>query len=177
VWTAEHAAELNVDASRISVGGASAGGCITAVVALMARDRHGPPLVLQVLDIPVTDITMSCASVHENGEGYLLTRGAIEQYCDYYLADPADAKNPYASPLLAEDLSGLPPAVVMTAEYDPLRDEGEQYAQRLADAGVPVTAKRWDGHIHGSVTMTAIVPSSKVWRDEVIAEMRKAYRA
>ena len=176
LWTAAHADELNVDTSRISVGGASAGGCITAVVALMARDRNGPPLVLQVLDIPVTDITMSCASIDENAEGYLLTRDAIVQYCDYYLVDPADAKQPYASPLLAEDLSGLPPAVVMTAEFDPLRDEGELYAQRLADAGVPVTAKRWDGHIHGSVTMTAIVPSSCDWRDAVISEMRNAYR-
>jgi acetyl esterase len=176
LWTAEHADELDVDTSRISVGGASAGGCIAAVVALMARDRNGPPLVLQVLDIPVTDITMSCASIAENAEGYILTRAAIAQYCDYYLADPDDAKHPYASPLLADDLSNLPPAVVMTAEFDPLRDEGEQYAQRLVDAGVPVHAERWAGHVHGSASMTALVPSSRDWRQEVIDELRKAYR-
>jgi len=175
LWTAAHAQELGIDPARVSVGGASAGGNLAAVVAMMARDRGGPPLVLQVLDIPVTDITMSCASITENGEGYLLTRGAIAQYCDYYLADPADAKNPYASPLLADDLSGLPPAVVMTAEFDPLRDEGEQYAQRLADAGVPVYAKRWDGHLHGSLSMTALVPSSREWRNAVIEALREAY--
>jgi acetyl esterase len=177
LWTVAHADELGIDPARVSVGGASAGGCIAAVVALMARDRHGPSLVLQVLDIPVTDITMSCDSIAKNGEGFILTRGAIAQYCDYYLADPADAKNPYASPLLAEDLSGLAPAVVMTAEFDPLRDEGEQYAQRLAAAGVPVYAKCWDGHVHGSASMTALVPSSREWRQEVIDELRKAYRS
>jgi acetyl esterase len=176
VWTAEHADELDIDTTRLSVGGASAGGCIAAAVALMTRDRNGPPLVLQVLDIPVTDITMSCESIAENGEGYILTRGAIAQYCDYYIADPADAKHPYASPLLADDLSGLAPAVVMTAEFDPLRDEGEQYAQRLRDAGVPVQAKRWAGHVHGSASMTALVPSSREWRQEVIDQLRKAYR-
>jgi acetyl esterase len=174
-WAAAHAEELGIDPDRISVGGASAGGNLAAVASLMARDRGGPPLVLQVLDIPVTDITMACASITENGEGYLLTKGAIEQYCDYYLADPADAKNPFASPLLADDLSGLPPAVVMTAEFDPLRDEGEQYAERLATAGVPVTAKRWNGHVHGSLSMTALIPSARDWRQAVIDALRAAY--
>ena len=174
-WTAEHAEELGIDPDRISVGGASAGGNLAAVVCLMARDRSGPPIILQVLDIPVTDVTMSCASITENGEGYLLTQDSIEQYCDYYLTDPADAKNPYASPLLADDLSGLPPAVVMTAELDPLRDEGEQYAERLAAAGVPVTAKRWDGHVHGSLSMTALIPSARDWRQAVIDALRAAY--
>lgn len=174
-WTAEHAGELGIDPERISVGGASAGGNLAAVVALMARDRHGPPLVLQVLDIPVTDLTMSCPSINENGQGYLLTLDAITQYTNYYLADPADAKNPYGSPLLADDLSNLPPAVVMTAEFDPLRDEGEQYAERLAAAGVPVTAKRWNGHVHGSLSMTALLPSAREWRQEVIEAMRAVY--
>ncbi|MEX0665670.1 MAG: alpha/beta hydrolase [Acidimicrobiia bacterium] len=175
LWTVEHAYELGIDPSRVSIGGGSAGGNLTAVVALMARDRGGPLLVLQVLDIPVTDLTMSCASITENGEGYMLTRGAIEQYCDYYLADPADATNPYASPMLADDLSNLPPAVVMTAEFDPLRDEGERYADRLAAAGVPVQFKRWDGHVHGSSSMTALVPSARDWRNEIIRALRAAY--
>jgi acetyl esterase len=175
LWTVANAEELQIDTSRVSIGGGSAGGDLTAVVAMMARDRNGPPLVLQVLDIPVTDLTMSCPSVVENGEGYLLTRAAIEQYVDFYLEDPGDAKNPYASPLMAEDLSGLPPAVVMTAEFDPLRDEGEAYAARLAEAGVPVKQKRWLGHVHGSASMTALVPSAREWRDEIIQALREAY--
>jgi acetyl esterase len=175
LWTVEHADELHIDRSRVSVGGGSAGGNLTAVVAMMARDRGGPPLVLQVLDIPVTDLTMTSASLVENGEGYLLTRDAIEQYVDLYLADPGDAKNPYASPVLAEDLSNLPPALVMTAEFDPLRDEGELYAQRLAEAGVRVRHKRWLGHVHGSSGMTALLPSAREWRTEIIDALRAAY--
>jgi acetyl esterase len=176
LWTVEHATELGIDAARVSVGGGSAGGNLSAVVALMARDRGGPPLVLEVLDIPVTDLTMSQPSVEENGEGYLLTRSAMEQYRDFYLADPADAKEPYASPLLAPDLSNLPPTLVMTAEFDPLRDEGEAYAARLAEAGVPVTQRRWEGHVHGSCEMTSLVPSAREWRDAVIEALRAAYR-
>jgi acetyl esterase len=175
LWAVDHADELGIDASRVSIGGGSAGGCLTAVVAMMARDRGGPPLVLQVLDIPVTDLTMSCPSVDANGTGYLLTKEAIEQYCGLYLADPADATHPYASPMLADDLSDLPPAVVMTAEYDPLRDEGERYAERLAAAGVPVEHKRWDGHVHGSSSMTALVPSAREWRAEIIEALRRAH--
>jgi acetyl esterase len=177
LWTFEHADELQIDTSRMSIGGGSAGGNLTAVVAMMIRDRSGPPVVLQVLDIPVTDLTLSCASIVENGEGYLLTRDAIEQYVELYLDDPGDAKHPYASPLLADDLSGLPPAVVMTAELDPLRDEGEAYAARLGDAGVSVRHKRWLGHVHGSSSMTALVPSARDWRDEVIQALRDAYRS
>jgi len=176
LWTFAHADELAIDTARVSVGGGSAGGALTAAVALMARDRSGPPLVLQLLDIPVTDLTMSCPSIVENGEGYLLTHDAIAQYIDFYLADPADTKNPYASPLMAADLSALPPAVVMTAEFDPLRDEGEAYAARLAEAGVPVTQRRWDGHVHGSASMTALVPSAREWRRAVIDALRAAYR-
>jgi acetyl esterase len=176
-WTVRHASELGVDSTRVSIGGGSAGGNLTAVVALMARDRGGPPLVLQVLDIPVTDLTRSCPSVTENGTGYLLTREAIEQYCELYLEDPTDATNPYASPMLADDLTNLPPAVVMTAEFDPLRDEGERYAERLAAAGVPVQAKRWLGHVHGSSGMTALLPTAREWRDEVIQALRDAYAA
>ena len=130
-WVVDHAADLGIDTSRVSVGGGSAGGNLAAVVSLMARDRGGPPLVLQVLEIPVTDLTMSQPSVRDNGVGYLLTTRSIEQYTAYYLEDPADAMHPYASPLLADDLTGLPPAVVMTAEFDPLRDEGEAYAACL----------------------------------------------
>ena len=157
-WVADHADELGGDRSRLSVGGASAGGNLAAVLALMARDRGGPDLALQVLDIPVTDLTMSQRSIEENAEGYILTRKALEQGSAFYVPDPTDRRNPYASPLFADDLSGLPPALVLTMEYDPLRDEGEAYAARLRDAGVPVTHRRFDGQFHGSVTMAKLVP-------------------
>ena len=175
LWTVDHGRELNIDVARVSVGGASAGGNIAAVVALMARDRSGPSLVVQILEIPVTDLTMSQPSIVENGEGFLLTRAAMEAYRGFYLADLAHATEPYASPLLADDLSDLPPAVVMTSEMDPLRDEGEAYAARLRDAGVPVTAKRWAGQVHGSSSMTAILPSARAFRSEVINALREAY--
>ena len=177
-WLVDHAAELDVDAGRVSVGGASAGGDLAAAVALMARDRGGPRLVFQALEIPVTDLTMSQPSIDENGEGYVLTKNAIAQYTGYYLADPADATNPYASPLLADDLSGLPPALVFTAEYDPLRDEGEAYGRRLQDAGVQVLMRRWDGQFHGSQSMAAVIPAeAKEYREQLAAALRDAYAA
>jgi acetyl esterase len=175
LWTASHSRELGIDASRISVGGGSAGGGLSASVALLARDRSGPRLVLQVLEIPVTDLTMSQPSVRENGSGYMLTREGMEQYVGYYLARPEDARHPYASPLLAGDLSGLPPALVMTAEFDPLRDEGEAYARRLVAAGVPTTLRRWPGHIHGSMGFTKLLASAREYRDQIVASLRQAY--
>jgi acetyl esterase len=175
-WVVDHADELGVDASRISVGGGSAGGNLSAVTALIARDRGGPALVFQVLEIPVTDLTMSSPSVQENGEGYLLTRNAMAQYHDYYLGPDGDAKDPYASPLFADDLTGLPPALVMTAEFDPLRDEGEAYAARLEEAGVPVTLTRWAGQFHGSQMMGKLIPDeAAAYLDQVCAALREAY--
>jgi acetyl esterase len=174
-WVAANAEELRVDPSKISVGGGSAGGNLSAVVALMARDRGGPSLVFQVLEIPAVDLTMSFPSIIENGEGYMLTKQGVEQCVDYYLAEPADAKNPYASPWFADDLSGLPPALVVTAEFDPLRDEGEAYARRLTESGVDTTLVRMDGHIHGSMGFTAQLPSARAHRDRMIAMLRAAY--
>ncbi|HEV8297393.1 MAG TPA: alpha/beta hydrolase [Acidimicrobiales bacterium] len=157
-WVVANAPSLGVDPTRVSIGGGSAGGSLTAAVALMARDRGGPDLALQVLEIPVTDLTMSQPSVVENGTGYLLTRESIAQYVDYYTPNPADRTSPYASPLLAADLRGLPPALVTTMEYDPLRDEGESYARRLQEAGVPVSHRRWGGHFHGSMAFVTLCP-------------------
>jgi acetyl esterase len=174
-WVVDNAFELGIDPSRISVGGGSAGGNLSAVVALMARDRGGPPLVLQVLEIPVTDLTMSQPSIDSN-DGYLLTRVGMEQYRDHYLAEPKDATNPYASPLLAKDLGGLPPALVMTAEFDPLRDEGEAYAARLAVAAVEVDAMCWEGQFHGSQSMAKLIPDEAAeYHREVTSALRKAY--
>lgn len=151
-WVAENAARLNGDASRIAVGGDSAGGNLTAVVALMARDRGGPPLVFQLLIYPVTDATGSSPSMTENAQGYGLTRDDMIWFTNHYLNNKDEQKNPLVSPLHAPDLIGLPPALIITAEYDPLRDEGELYGQRLKDAGVPVSMTRYDGMIHGFVS-------------------------
>jgi acetyl esterase len=176
LWLVAQAGELGVDATRISVGGGSAGGNLSAVVALMARDRNGPALAFQVLEIPVTDLTGSHPSIEENGEGYLLTKAGMQQCVDYYLADPGDAKHPYASPLFADDLAGLPPALVMTAEFDPLRDEGEAYGARLRDAGVPTTMRRWEGQIHGSQSFSKLMPDAAAeYREMVCAALRSAY--
>jgi acetyl esterase len=168
-WTAEHAVELGVDPDRLTVGGGSAGGALAAAVCLMARDRVGPSIRFQLLEIPVADLTMSQPSIRENAHGPVLTRAAVAQYIDFYLADPKDATHAYASPLHAPDLSGLPPALVTTAEFDPLRDEGEAYARRLEEAGVPVTLRRLDGHFHGSFTMSKLIPDEAAAYSQAIA--------
>jgi acetyl esterase len=173
-WAAEQGAALHIDATRMSVGGGSAGGNLAAVVALMARDRGGPPRILQVLEVPVTDLVGDYPSHVDNGQGFILTKAAMDQYRGYYLREPEDARNPYASPMHAADLHGLPPAIVMTSELVPLRDEGEAYARRLAEAGVPVVMRRWEGQIHGASAMTKLLPSARACRDQVIAALRQA---
>src|ERR1700722_11879697 len=135
-WIADHAAELNIDPRRLAVGGDSAGGNLAAVVSLMARDRGGPAICFQLLAYPVVDFNFDTPSYGENGDGYLLTKDAMEWFWGHYLGAPSDGDNPYASPLRDPDLSGLPPALVMTAEFDPPRDEGEAYARALTAAGV-----------------------------------------
>jgi acetyl esterase len=149
-WVADHAHELNGDASRIAIGGDSAGGNLAAAAALRLRDEGGPPLCGQLLIYPVTDYhTPGTPSYEQNAEGYGLTRDTMVWFWDHYLNEPSEAANPLASPLRARDLSGLPPALVVTAEYDPLRDEGEFYAARLREAGTRAITSRWDGMNHG----------------------------
>lgn len=150
-WVAGHAAELGGDEARLAVGGSSAGGNLAAVVALMARDRGGPELVFQLLMYPVTSSGCDTVSCRECGEGYMLTKEALLWNWSLYVRDEAEGRHPYASPLRANSLEGLPPALVITAEYDPLRDEGEAYALRLKEAGVPATCKRFDGLLHGGL--------------------------
>ncbi len=152
-WAASNAAGLGGDPERIAIGGDSAGGNLAAVVALMARERGGPGLVHQLLVYPVTDHELDTPSYRQNADGYMLTRDAMAWFWKHYLERPADGENPHASPLRASDLSGLPPATLITAEFDPLRDEGEAYAQRLRDAGVAVDLRRYDGVIHGFFAM------------------------
>jgi acetyl esterase len=159
---------------RISIGGESAGGNLAAVVALMARDRGGPRLVAQWLDIPAVDLRMPLdPSVEQFGTGYGLEMSQLPMLLAWYGADP---ENPYVSPALA-DLTGLPPAIVTTAELDPLRDQGEAYAQALADAGVPVHVRRATGHVHATSWLTALDDNTAVWHDEVVALLRAQHLA
>lgn len=175
VWVDEHADELGVDRARISVGGGSAGGNLAAVVSLMARDRSGPMPVFQVLEIPVTDFTRSDPLIFES-EG--ITIDGEKKYAEYYLRSAADGSEPYASPLLASDLTGLPPALVMCAEYDPLSVEGMAYALRLRDAGVPVEAVCWEGQFHGSQGMAKLIPDeARRYHEKVVAALRAAFGA
>jgi acetyl esterase len=173
-WVAENAKALGVDASRIGIGGDSAGGNLTAVVALMARDRRGPALRHQLLIYPVTDADFSRPSYRENAEGYLLTARAMEWFWGHYVPDAAQRQDPYAAPLRAKDLSGLPPAFVLTAEYDPLRDEGEAFAARLQQAGVPTRLQRYDGAIHGFFAMGLLAEVARRAIDDAAAEARRA---
>jgi acetyl esterase len=149
-WVAENATAIGGDPKRIAVGGDSAGGNLAAVVTLIARDKNSPSILFQLLIYPVTDYYLpGTASYSENQEGYLLTRRDMIWYFDHYLSDQDEAQDPYVAPLKAPDLSNLPPAMVITAEFDLLRDEGELYAQRLQEADVPVMLKRYNGLIHG----------------------------
>jgi len=176
LWAAGNATDLGVDATRIAVGGDSAGGNLTAAVALMARDRHAPELVFQLMVYPVTDIVaMDTPSHRDNGEGYFLTTAAMEWYRRQYLTDLSEASHPYASPLHADDLSGLPPALVITAELDPLRDEGEAYASRLLASGVPAVASRYDGVFHGFFSLGTLLDAAKQANEEAYAALREAF--
>ena len=149
-WIAEHAGELEGDATRLAIAGDSAGGNLAAATALLLRDDGGPRLVGQLLIYPVTDYhTPGTPSYRENAEGYGLTRDTMVWFWDHYLHEREDVDDPLVSPLRASDLSGLPPALVVTAEYDPLRDEGERYAEKLRAAGTLVKMSRWDGMNHG----------------------------
>lgn len=175
VWAAQNAASINGDASRLAVGGDSAGGNLAAAIALMARDRGNPPLAFQLLVYPVTARDFSTNSYQRNADGYLLSKDSMQWYWDHYLQSLADASNPYAAPLAASDLSNLPPALVITAEYDPLCDEGEAYAQRLQDAGIPTTCTRYDGMIHGFFGMSAAIDKGKQAVDEAAAVLKRAF--
>lgn len=172
VWAAEHAAELGADASRLVVGGDSAGGHLAASVAQAALDRGGPAIAAQVLLFPVTDFAFTTPSYSENADGKLLTRGAMEWFWAHYLGAQSDDIE-YLCPGRRADLSGLPPAYVATAEYDPLRDEGEAYAAKLEAAGVPVTRKRFDGLLHDFLWTLGATPVGAPILDEVADAVRK----
>ena len=174
-WASDHAAELGIDASRIAVAGDSAGGNLAAVVAQMARDRGGPTLAFQVLVYPVTDRDFSTGSYAEHGDsGDLLSATDMAWYWDHYLESAEQATEPYAAPLQASDLSGLPAALVITAEYDVLCDEGEAYARGLEAAGVPTTLSRYDGVFHGFFNMAPMLDKATAAQAEAGAALRAA---
>jgi acetyl esterase len=159
-WIAANAARLGIDGARLAVGGDSAGGNLAAVVSLDARDRGGPRIVYQLLIYPATDMRMGFPSISRHAEQLPLTRAAMRWFVDHYLNRPADAGDWRASPLLAPSHAGLPGALVITAGFDPLGDEGEAYAKALAAAGVAVKYERFAGQIHGFLTMGRIVEDS-----------------
>ena len=160
-WLGAHADELGGDPARLAVCGDSAGGNLAAVVALMARDRGGPALGLQVLVYPVIDFRFDTPSHLDPGDARVLQSDEVRYYWYEYLSEEADGAHPYASPIRAESLSGLPPALVVLAEFDPLRDEGEAYAERLASDGVPVTIERYEGMFHSFVTFLGALPQAR----------------
>lgn len=174
-WVAQHAHELNGDASRLAVGGDSAGGNLAAVVSLLAKERKGHAIAYQVLVYPVTQVGLETASYRENGEGYFLTADSMNWFFQQYLNAEEEKADVRVSPLLAEDLRGLPPALVITAEYDPLRDEGERYADRLKQADVPVELTRYDGMIHGFFWMAGIMEQGAQAVSQVSSRLRSVF--
>jgi acetyl esterase len=160
-WVASNAAKLGIDPKRISVGGDSAGGNLAAVVSLKSRDEDGPAIAFQVMVYPVTDLSsFATPSYREFGENHYLTKSEMEWFRGHYLRSMEDARDPHASPLLALDLSELPPALIITAECDPLRDEGEAYAKRLEYDGVPVTCTCYSGMIHPFFSLSGAIPQA-----------------
>ena len=173
-WVLEHADEIGGDGSRVAVGGDSAGGNLAALVAL----EFGSRLRHQLLVYPVTDLTLSHPSIDENAEGYLLTKAGMQWFVDHYLSGTGlAADHPSVSPLYAADsaVAGAPPAYVVTAEFDPLRDEGEAYAARLAALGVPVVQQRFDGLIHAFYSMPLAIPGAVTAHERSVELLRAAF--
>ncbi|MDQ4118804.1 MAG: alpha/beta hydrolase [Actinomycetota bacterium] len=174
-WVADNAGELGIDAGKLAVAGDSAGGNLAAVVSQMAKERGGPAIVYQLLIYPAVDAGGEYASRVENGEGYLLTKTAMDWFYGHYLNSPSEVDNPLASPLRAADFSGLPPATVITCGYDPLRDEGNAYAAALAAAGVPVDHQENPTMIHGFWWMMGAIGHTRGSYDSAAAKLRAAF--
>ena len=175
-WIAAHAAELGVDADRLAVGGDSAGGNLAAVVALLAREAGGPRIALQILLYPVTDLVSESQSYADLADGYMLTRDSMRWFFDHYLETSDQASDWRVSPLRASSLAGLPPALIVTAGFDPLRDEGEAYAHALRAAGVRVDYVCYGGMIHGFVPMGRLIDTGNRAVSHIAASLREALR-
>jgi acetyl esterase len=174
-WIASHGAELGTDAARLAVGGDSSGGNLAAAVALLARDRGAPAIAHQLLVYPNTDYRSGTASMREMDDPYFFNPQSVEWYWGLYLSEPQDGANPLASPLRSADLAGLPSATVITAEYDPLRDEGELYAARLRQAGVPADVIRYDGVMHGFFTMLGALDVARQAAGDAARRLQAAF--
>ena len=175
-WLAGNAASLGGDPSRLAVAGDSAGGNLAAVTARRALARGGPAIVHQLLIYPVADFGHDTESYRENAEGYFLTADMMKWFRHHYLSDAENERlHPEASPLLAEDFAGLPPATVQTAEFDPLRDEGRAYAKRLSDAGVAAELIEYDGLVHGFMAWTAAVDRAADAMRDACHRLRTAF--
>lgn len=174
-WVASHASEIGGDRDRVAVGGDSCGGNLAAVVALMARERENLRLIFQLLIYPCTDYEFDRPSCLENAQGYYLTLDGMRWFWRQYLENEADAAHPYASPLRSESLQNLPPALVITAQFDPLRDQGEAYADRLSKAGVPVTCQCYNGMIHCFLSFPSMLDKAKKAHNQVIKTLQSAF--
>jgi acetyl esterase len=175
-WTVSHAAQLDGDPTRVAVGGDSAGGNISAAVCLMAKERGGPKIIFQLLAYPATDLSsFGTVSYHKSSREYDLTRAEVEKFRDQYLRATEDRTNPYASPLLAKDLSKLPPALIITGEYDVLRDEGEAYVKRLQQAGVQARSFRCPRIGHGAANWAVGSELLQNALDEAVSALRQAF--
>jgi acetyl esterase len=160
-WLNANGPEIGAIPGKLAVCGDSAGGNLAAAVSLMSRDRGGPAIALQVLIYPALDPTLSEASMQTLSTGYGLTAGDMQLFWELYLKSPEDAAKPYASPLRETNLKGVAPALIITAEYDPLVDEGERYAAQLRDAGVPARTVRYPGMIHGFMSYLGRVDAAR----------------
>ncbi len=172
-WVENNIMKFGGDPSKIAVAGDSAGGNLAAAVSLMSRDKKGPKIKFQILLYPVTDVScLNTESYNNFSEGFFLKKEHMDWFRAQYLPDIIDRRNPYASPLLARSHRNLPRAVVITAQFDPLRDEGEAYAEKLKQAGLPVLLKRYDGMIHGFISMDLIVSQAFEALDLVAGELK-----
>lgn len=174
LWVSEHAREINGDPKRIAVGGDSAGGNLAAVVALLARDRGKPNICFQLLVYPATDAALDTYS-HREFKDYFLTPDMIRYFYGHYLRSEADKKDPMLAPAMAKSFTGLPPALIITAEFDPLRDEGEVYGEKLRAAGVAVQMTRYEGMIHGFFTMANVLDKGKQAVSEAAQALKQAF--
>jgi acetyl esterase len=173
-YVVDHARELKVDPRRIAVGGDSSGGNLAAVVTLMAREKGAPKLAFQLLVYPAVDFNDDHPSMHEFAEGYFLTRPLMDYFERQYIPNAEDRRSIQASPTNAPDFRGLPPALVITAEYDLLRDQGELYAQKLRQAGVLVTAKRYDGMFHPFFSFGGVIDAARTAYADAASALRTA---
>jgi acetyl esterase len=174
-WAVEHAAEIGGDPANVSIGGVSAGANLAAAVAMLARERRAPRLRLQLLEVPPLDLTLDGMRASGVGDDFGITVDEMALSRDLYLPSPEDVRNPLASPLHAKDLAGLPATRIMTAQFDPLRPDGERYAGRLRAAGVPVSYGCYRGAVHGSLNLTGTWPAARGWQDDLLRCLREAH--